>query len=145
MGVDEEQFYDQSRIAIVPMGFCFPGLDANGGDRPPRKECAATWRNRVFAAMPQLDLVLAVGRFAQAWHLGECARDGMTATVRRYRELLEAPVRPRCLPLPHPSWRNTAWLAANPWFEAEVLPALRHEVAQALRSATARPDGTTIA
>ncbi len=128
MGVDEATFYDQSRIAIVPMGFCFPGLDAKGGDRPPRRECALAWRHRLFDAMPQLELVLTLGRYAQDWHLGQSARDGMTATVRRYRDLLASSGRPRGLPLPHPSWRNTGGAKQNPWFEAEVLPVLRQEI-----------------
>lgn len=128
MGVDEATFYDQSRIAIVPMGFCFPGLDAAGGDLPPRRECARAWHHRVFAAMPQLELVLTIGRYAQSWHLGRSAGDSMTAIVRDYRRLLSSGERPRYLPLPHPSWRNTGWLKQNPWFEAELIPVLRREM-----------------
>jgi uracil-DNA glycosylase len=121
-----DQFYDQARIAIVPMGFCFPGQDAAGGDLPPRRECAAHWHSRLFAAMPQLELVLAVGAYAQHWHLG--GRTGMAAMVQGWRARLEAKTVPRKVPLPHPSWRNNAWLAANPWFEREMLPAVRREV-----------------
>jgi uracil-DNA glycosylase len=132
MGLDEATFYDQSRIAIVPMGFCFPGLDAKGGDRPPRRECAPAWRRRVFAAMPRLELILTIGRYAQEWHLDGAARDGMTAAVRRYRDLLASPDQPKFFALPHPSWRNTGWLKKNPWFEAEVLPILRREVQRLL-------------
>ncbi len=128
MGVDRDTFYDTSRIAIVPMGFCFPGLDAKGGDLPPRRECAATWHDRVFAAMPQIELVIAVGQYAQAYHLKAERRGSLTATVAAWREIWERDVAPRVLPLPHPSWRNTAWLKRNPWFEADVLPVLRAEV-----------------
>ena len=127
-----EEFYDASRIAIVPMGFCFPGQDAKGADLPPRPECALTWHARLFAAMPQLQLILAVGSHAQRWHLGRNADGGMTGAVRRWHELLAAPVTPRRVALPHPSWRNNAWLAANPWFAAELLPALRGEIRRLL-------------
>jgi uracil-DNA glycosylase len=123
-----EDFYDQRRIAIVPMGFCFPGHDAAGGDLPPRRECVQAWHARLFAAMPQLELILAVGSYAQRWHLGEMAGGSMTDTVRGWRELLECKARPRRVALPHPSWRNNAWLAANPWFESELLPRLRLEI-----------------
>ena len=84
-----EEFYDERRIAIVPMGFCFPGHDAAGGDLPPRRECARAWHARLFAAMPQLELILAVGSYAQRWHLGEAAGGSMTDTVKRWRELLD--------------------------------------------------------
>jgi uracil-DNA glycosylase len=123
-----EDFYDHGRVAIVPMGFCFPGHDAAGGDLPPRRECAPAWHARLFAAMPQLELILAVGSYAQRWHLGAVAGGSMTDTVRRWRGLLEGRARPRVVPLPHPSWRNNAWLTANPWFERELLPRLRGEV-----------------
>lgn len=127
MGVGEQEFYDTSRIAIVPMGFCFPGHDAAGGDLPPRRECAAHWHRRLFALMPQIELVLLVGSYAQIWHLGRRGEAGMTATVRNWRNYASAG-QPRYLPLPHPSWRNNAWLKRNPWFEAEVIPYLRGEV-----------------
>jgi len=132
LGLSREQFYDQSRIAIVPMGFCFPGQDRAGGDLPPRPECARTWHERLFAAMPQLELILAVGSYAQRWHLGEPAGRSMTDTVRSWRTRLESPIPPRRVPLPHPSWRNNAWLAANPWFERDLLPALRRELERLL-------------
>ena len=130
MGVDERTFYDRARVAIAPMGFCFPGQDRHGGDLPPRRECAPAWRGAVFASMPQVDLVLAIGMYAQAWHLGARRRRTLADTVRDWRELLDAPLRPRVLPLPHPSWRNTGWLKRNPWFDAEVVPALQREVAR---------------
>ena len=128
LGLDEAAFYDASRVAIVPMGHCFPGLDAKGGDLPPRRECSPVWRARVFAAMPDLRLILLIGQYAQAWHLGEDFRGGLTETVRRWRAILAEPRRHRLLPLPHPSWCNNGWLRRNPWFEAELLPGLRREV-----------------
>lgn len=130
MGVDRDTFYDTSRIAIVPMGFCFPGQDAAGGDLPPRRECAATWHDRIFAQLPRLDLILAIGAYAQAYHL-RGARRGVTETVRDWRAI-GAAGRPRIIPLPHPSWRNSAWLKKNPWFEEELLPELRSAVAEAI-------------
>jgi uracil-DNA glycosylase len=128
LGMNEAEFYDAARVAIVPMGHCFPGQDAKGGDLPPRRECAPHWRERVFAELPRLELILVIGQYAQAWHLGEDFSGGLTATVRRWREILAAERRPRVLPLPHPSWRNNGWLRTNPWFEAELLPVLRAEV-----------------
>jgi len=130
--VSPEEFYDAGRIAIVPMGFCFPGHDAAGGDLPPRKECARTWHTRLFAAMPQLELVLLVGSYAQRWHLGARAKGTMTGVVRDWRTLMRLQSRPRYVPLPHPSWRNNTWLAANPWFERELLPALRRQIRRLL-------------
>ncbi|SEE01286.1 Uracil-DNA glycosylase [Rhizobiales bacterium GAS191] len=130
LGLDEASFYDASRVAIVPMGHCFPGLDAKGGDLPPRRECAATWRDRILSALPSIELILLIGQYAQAWHLGAEAKGGLTATVRRWRETLSAPRRPALLPLPHPSWRNNGWLKANPWFDTELVPHLRREVAR---------------
>jgi len=131
LGLDEEAFYDASKVAIVPMGHCFPGQDAKGGDLPPRRECAPLWRAPVFAAMPGIELVLAIGMYAQAWHLGPGAK--LSDTVADWRAILAQPRRPRILPLPHPSWRNNAWLRQRPWFEAELLPALRAEVARLMR------------
>jgi uracil-DNA glycosylase len=128
MGVTDEDFYDASRVAIVPMGFCFPGLDAKGGDLPPRKECAQRWRARLFAQLPNVELILLVGQYAQAWHLGADRKPTLTETVRDWRRIVTRPDHPRMLPLPHPSWRNTAWLKANPWFETELLPVLKHDV-----------------
>lgn len=131
LGLDEAAFYDASKVAIVPMGHCFPGLDAKGGDLPPRRECAPLWREPVLAAMPALELVLAIGMYAQAWHLGPRAK--LSDTVADWRAILARPRRPRILPLPHPSWRNNAWLGQRPWFEADLLPALRVEVARLMR------------
>jgi uracil-DNA glycosylase len=132
MGIGEDVFYDPGRVSIVPMGFCFPGHDKHGGDLPPRRECRATWHDRVFAAMPQLELIVVVGRYAQDYHMGGEARPTLTETVRNWHAVHDNPRegRPRILPLPHPSWRNNAWLKKNPWFEAELLPVLRSEVAR---------------
>lgn len=130
MGIGREAFYDRARIAIIPMGFCFPGLDANGGDLPPRRECAATWHDRIFAAMPQIELIVAIGQYAQAYHLGAARRRSLTETVAAWREIWDGQASPRVLALPHPSWRNTAWLKRNPWFESDVVPVLRAEVAR---------------
>lgn len=123
MGVSVDEFYDVSRIAIVPMGFCFPGLDAKGGDLPPRRECAVHWRGRLFDLMPQIELTLLVGQYAQNWHLGPRRRASLTETVAAWRDYL-----PSAIPLPHPSWRNNAWIRKHPWFETDVLPALRRDV-----------------
>ncbi|MBO0903996.1 uracil-DNA glycosylase family protein [Jiella sp. MQZ13P-4] len=130
MGIGPEVFYDPSRVAIVPMGFCFPGYDAKGGDLPPRRECRATWHARVMASMPQVELVLAVGLYAQRFHVEGGGGRSLTETVSAWRSVLAgggrfAPV----LPLPHPSWRNNAWLKRNPFFERELLPELRRLVA----------------
>lgn len=128
LGVTPAQFYDSDNFAIVPMGFCFPGLDGKGGDLPPRRECAPAWRRRLLDLMPQIELVLAIGTYAQAWHMGTKRGQSLTQTVSDWRVALASETRPRILPLPHPSWRNTAWLKRNPWFETELLPALRKEI-----------------
>ena len=129
LGVSREEFYDPDRFAIAAMGFCFPGLDAKGGDLPPRRECAPAWRAQLMAEMPQIELVLAIGFHAQRWHLGgDCGRN-LTETVTDWRAVAGRPQRPKVFPLPHPSWRNTGWLKRHPWFETELLPALRAEIA----------------
>ena len=122
--MDRDAFYDEARIAIVPMGLCYPGRLPNGGDAPPRPECAPLWRERLAAAMPQIRLTLLVGTYALNHTLG---RGAMTDRVRAFRDHL-----PRYFPLPHPSWRTTGWERKNPWFGAEVLPALRQAVADVL-------------
>jgi len=126
--VDRETFYDASRLAIVPMGFCFPGYDAKGSDLPPRRECAPAWRSELMALMPQIDLVLTIGGYAQAWHMGATRAASLTDTVRNWGGIWDAPTGPKVLPLPHPSWRNTGWLKKNPWFEMDLLPLLRSEI-----------------
>jgi uracil-DNA glycosylase len=128
MGVGPQEFYDEAKVAIIPMGFCFPGQDANGGDLPPRAECARLWHQSLFATLPQLDLVLAVGSYAQHWHLGDAAGESLQETMLAWREHLDRRRCPRVLPLPHPSWRNNGWLKRNPWFEEELVPVLRREV-----------------
>lgn len=124
MGVSEDQFYDASAIAIVPMGMCYPGRLAAGGDAPPRPECAPLWRDRLLREMPALRLTLLVGAYAQIEGLGPGA---MTERVVDFQAYL-----PTYFPLPHPSWRTRSWAAKNPWFEALVLPALRLAVQGAL-------------
>ncbi len=126
LGLDEVAFYDRGRIAIVPMAFCFPGYDARGADLPPPPMCARTWHRRVMAALPRVVLTIAIGAHAQRWHLG--ARGRVRDTVADWRAHA-----PRAFPLPHPSWRNTAWLRRNPWVEAELLPALRARLQEVLR------------
>ena len=125
MGVSEGVFYDRDRIAIVPMAFCFPGYDAKGSDLPPPPICARTWRARLLDHLPDIQLTLLVGGHAQAWHLKDKAT--VTARVAAWRDHA-----PRVIPLPHPSWRNTAWMKRNPWFEAELLPVLRARVQEVL-------------
>lgn len=131
LGLDRESFYDVTRIAIVPMGFCFPGYDSSGADLPPRRECRELWHDQLFAALPQIETVLAIGPYAQAYHFRRLGHAlpltaGMTDTVARWRDFEQT--RPRIIPLPHPSWRNAGWLKRHPWFEAELLPVLRAEV-----------------
>lgn len=118
-----ELFYDERRIAIVPMGFCYPGVDAKGGDRPPRPECAPQWHPPLRAALPAVELTLLVGMYAQAHYLGRRRQKTLTETVRHWRDYA-----PDFLPLPHPSWRNTAWLKKNAWFAEDLLPDLRRRV-----------------
>ena len=124
LGLDREVFYDESRVAIVPMGFCYPGVDPRGGDNPPRPECAPLWHDRILARLPAIELVLLIGSYAQNRYLGKRRAQTMTETVAAWREHL-----PRHLPLPHPSWRNTAWLRRHPWFGEELVPELRRRVA----------------
>jgi uracil-DNA glycosylase len=132
MGVTRDEFYDEARVAILPMGFCFPGLDANGSDLPPRRECAPTWRARFLARLPLVELVLCVGRHAQAYHLSDYGRSSLTDIVQDWRRILARSEKPAKLPLPHPSWRNSAWLNRNPWFESELVPVLQAEVRRRL-------------
>jgi uracil-DNA glycosylase len=124
MGVSAEEFYDEKRVAIVPMGMCYPGRSQGGGDAPPRPECAPLWRERLLAHIPDLRLTLLVGAHAQIDSLG---RGKMTERVMAFRGHL-----PAVFPLPHPSWRSLYWAAKNPWFDADVLPALRNVVRDAL-------------
>lgn len=127
LAMDRAAFYDRAKIAILPTGLCYPGT-VDGSDLPPRPECAPLWHPRFRAALPNIRLTLLVGQYAQAHYLGAARESSLSETVRAYREYL-----PNFFPLPHPSWRNTAWITRNPWFEAQLLPALRRAVARALR------------
>jgi uracil-DNA glycosylase len=132
MGVSRAVFYDRARIAITPMALCFPGYDTRGADLPPPKLCAETWADAVDAALPHVRLTLLVGAHAQRRYLA--ARASLTETVRGWRDHA-----PAVFPLPHPSWRNTGWLKKNPWFEAELVPALRARIAEDLGGETRWP------
>lgn len=130
LAVDETTFYDPRRFAILPMGFCFPGLDAKGGDRPPRPECAPAWRGPLMAELPQVALVICLGAHAMRWHMRAAWPGSVDEAVRNWRSGLD--LTPAVIPLPHPSWRNSGWLKRNPWFAAELLPELRARVARLL-------------
>jgi uracil-DNA glycosylase len=121
MGVDRATFYGHPAIGVAAMAFCFPGTSPKGGDIPPPRRCAELWRARLMAELPNVELTLLLGRYAQAWTLN--VRDALHETVSNWRAHL-----PDRLVLPHPSWRNTGWLKRNPWFEAEVTPYLRDRV-----------------
>src|SRR5690606_15766754 len=127
LGIDAETFYGDRRIGVAAQAFCFPGTNPKGGDYPPPRRCAQLWRPRLLEQLKQVELTLLVGGHAQVWALGARARASMTDTVRAWREYA-----PDILPLPHPSWRNTAWLKRNPWFEAEVTPWLQARVREIL-------------
>ncbi|MEO0393021.1 MAG: uracil-DNA glycosylase family protein [Pseudomonadota bacterium] len=127
--VDRDVFYDPLRLAFMPMGLCFPGQDARGADLPPRAECAPQWHDRVLAHLPDLRCVILIGQYAQARYLGVTKRKTLTDTVAAWRDYT-----PYYWPLPHPSWRNNAWIKKHPWFEADLLPALRHHIAGDLSS-----------
>ena len=126
MNIDRETFYDTSRIAIVPMGFCFPGSSTRG-DLPPRKECAATWHQQLLPLLPNIRLTLAIGMYAQSYYLSTTGKSTLTKTVKSWKEYA-----PSIIPLPHPSPRNNLWLKKNPWFETEVLPVLANQTAACL-------------
>ncbi len=128
MGVDDETFYGRPEIGVAAMAFCFPGTNPKGGDFPPPPRCAQLWRPQLLGALPNVELTLLVGGYAQDWALGDRMKGNMTQTVRAWRDYA-----PAILPLPHPSWRNTGWLKRNPWFEGEVTPYLRQRVLEILR------------
>jgi uracil-DNA glycosylase len=128
LNVTRDEFYNSDLFAIAPMGFCFPGQDAKGSDLPPRRECAPTWRAPLLALMPQIDLVLTIGLYAQAWHIGATCGASLTETVKNWREVYTATSAPKVIALPHPSWRNSGWLKRNQWFEMELLPFLKTEI-----------------
>ena len=125
LGVTREVFYDPRQIAILPMGFCFPG-SGNSGDLPPRPECVPAWREQLLEHLHQLELTLVLGRYAHAYHFGE-ASSSVTELVQSWRSYW-----PKLVPLPHPSPRNNRWLRGNPWFEAELLPSLQQRVSKVL-------------
>lgn len=128
LGVDEATFYDPDRLAILPMGFCFPGLDAQGSDLPPRPECAPAWRDRLMAELAEVELVICLGAHAMRWHMREAWPGSVNEAVRGWRHGLD--LVPPVIALPHPSWRNSGWLRRNPWFAAELVPELRVRVAR---------------
>jgi len=127
LAVDRDTFYDESRVGIVPMGFCYPGRDLKGGDLPPRPECAPYWHARLRPHFPAIELTLLVGSYAIDYYVPGSGRRSMTASIERWRDFL-----PEYFVLPHPSWRTTRWLRDNPWFEDEVLPELRAQVRQTI-------------
>lgn len=123
LDLDRDTFYDERRVAIVGMAFCYPGVDGKGGDLPPRPECAPRWHTPILALLPPVSLTLLVGSYAIDYYLGAGRKPTMTETVQAWRDYL-----PRFLPLPHPSWRNTGWLKRNPWFERDLVPELKRRV-----------------
>ncbi len=123
MGIDEKIFYDPKKIALLPMGFCYPGTGTSG-DLPPRPECAEAWRKSLLNELPRIRLTLAIGQYAQKYHLGAQRKKNLTETVRAWKDYWKQGL----IPLPHPSPRNNIWLRKNPWFEKEVLPTLRTRV-----------------
>ncbi|MCY4219172.1 MAG: uracil-DNA glycosylase family protein [Gammaproteobacteria bacterium] len=124
LGVDRNTFYDSTLFAIIPMGFCYPGTGTTG-DRPPRKECATTWRKPLLRQLPKIETTLAIGQYAIQWHLGIKRKSTLTETVRHWRDFF-----PEMIPLPHPSPRNNIWLSKNPWFEKDVLPWIKWHIQQ---------------
>ncbi len=120
LDLDRDTFYDETRIAIVPMGFCYPGQAKSGGDNPPRPECAPEWHEPLRALLPNIELTILAGQYGQRHYLGKTRRKTLTDTVKAWRDYL-----PDFLPTPHPSWRTTGWQKRNPWFEKELLPVLR--------------------
>jgi len=126
MGMEETEFYDESRVAIIPMGYCYPGR-GKGGDLPPRTECAALWLEKLRARMPQIELTLLIGRHAQHHYLGSRCKPTLAETVAAWRDYA-----PRYLPLPHPSPRNTPWFQRHPWFKRRLIPVLRARIRAAL-------------
>ncbi len=133
LGIGPEFFYDSSRVAIVPMGFCFPGLDEKGGDLPPRRECAPLWRRSIFDLMPDIELIVLVGLYAQKWHIEGRPVRSLTETVEDWRSISSTEAGPKLYPVPHPSWRNNAWIKRHPWFDSDLLPALRLDVRRVLK------------
>lgn len=123
LGLAPEVFYDEAKLAIMPMGFCYPGANDKGGDLPPRPECAPRWHDQLLAHLPNIELTLLIGQYAQQRYLGTERGKTLTETVSRFRDYL-----PTALPLPHPSWRTLGWQRKNPWFDEQLLPELRLRV-----------------
>jgi uracil-DNA glycosylase len=123
MGIDTSVFYDKTKVAIVPMGFCYPGASESGGDNPPRPECATLWHERLIKYLSRVELTLLVGQYAHRRYLGPKRKTSLTQTVRAF-----ADYGPEFLPLPHPSWRSAIWVKKNPWFEQEIVPSLRKAI-----------------
>jgi uracil-DNA glycosylase len=138
LGITTEQFYDARLIALLPMGFCYPGT-GKGGDLPPRPECAQTWRERLLARLPAIELTLVIGQYAADWHLPDASHRKLADLVADWKRHW-----PRLLPMPHPSPRNQRWLRERPWFERDVLPPLRRRVQQLLSTGSAKSAGRTM-
>jgi uracil-DNA glycosylase len=134
LGLDRETFYDEARVAVVPIGFCYPGRDGRGGDLPPRSECAPRWHGRLRARFPAVELTVLVGGYAIGYCLSRCRRRSMTETVAHWRDFL-----PEYFVLPHPSWHTIRWLRDNPWFGNEALPELRARVGGVLEAEVVSP------
>jgi uracil-DNA glycosylase len=128
MDLDRLTFYDQTKIAILPIGFCYPGAAENGSDKPPRPECAPLWHERVLDHLPNLQLTLLVGQYSQKRYLGSSRKSSMTETVKAFAEYS-----PKFFPLPHPSWRSGIWMQQESWFEQAVLPELRNAVQRVIK------------
>jgi uracil-DNA glycosylase len=129
LGLDRETFYDESRVAIMPIGLCYPGRDVRGGDLPPRRECALLWHERLRAAFPAIELTLLIGNYAIEYYLPRLRRCSMSETVARWRDFL-----PEYFVLPHPSWHTIRWQRDNPWFENEAVPELRTRIGRVLQT-----------
>lgn len=129
LNIGREQFYNEKEIAIMPMGFCYPGRHPKGGDLPPIAACAPLWHSKTLAYLPNIQLTLLVGQYSQAYYLRDKAKKTLTETVKSWRDFL-----PTYFPLPHPSWRNNGWCRANDWFEAEALPQLQTRVHSILKA-----------
>jgi len=127
MGIDKATFYDAEKLAIIPMGLCYPGT-GKSGDLPPRPECAPAWRQKLLEQLPNLELTLAIGQYAQSWHIDE-PKQTLTERVKNWESYW-----PEVLPLPHPSPRNNLWLKRNPWFEDSIIPTLQERVARLLNA-----------
>lgn len=129
MGITKNVFYDQTKVNIIPMGFCYPGTMEKGGDLPPRPECRKTWHDEIFKILPGQRVKLVIGQYAHDYHLGGEREKTLTATVKRWRDFA-----PDIFPMPHPSPRNIFWLKKNPWFEQEVIPALQNRIKEVLKN-----------